>query len=145
MPQRKHQFVLLLDCAGRRAPRSAAPIRQRKSRPQWPQTELVEKIFHRRAPVPRCPAGRKYQWRERAWEELPNCTIGRFRSIHTPIGGSSQSSSSTPPAAEGCTKTYKCPPAPTLISSVIRRVPLRFNSSTVADKSSTLMATWCSP
>src|SRR5207248_4718803 len=49
----------------------------------------------------------------------------------THCGGSSHSSTSTPPAEEGWTKTYRWPPAPILISSLMNFVPARLSSSTV--------------
>src|ERR1022692_4539579 len=49
----------------------------------------------------------------------------------------STNSSSTPPALAGCTKTYRCPPAPILISFETNLTPSFFRRSTAAARSGT--------
>jgi len=48
----------------------------------------------------------------------------------------------TPPALDGCTKMYRCPPAPTLISRETSRTPSRFSLSTAPIKSGTRREMW---
>src|ERR1700722_13813868 len=74
-----------------------------------------------------------------------NLFFDLFPWLHGCVCWDSTSSSNTPPALDGCTKTYLCPPAPILISSETRRTPSFFNRSTAADKSGTRRHTWCKP
>src|SRR5207245_1388009 len=54
-------------------------------------------------------------------------------------------SSSTPPVLAGCTKKYRCPPAPIRTASLASLTPCPVNRANTASIPSTCTATWCSP
>ena len=69
--------------------------------------------------------------------EIGNCRSVPARKHRWPLQAASTNSSSTPPALDGCTKTYRCPPAPTLISFETSLTPSFLRRSTAAVKSGT--------
>src|ERR1700679_3100821 len=69
---------------------------------------------------------------------------------HQPSPSSSAAASPTissnpPPVLAGCTKKYRCPPAPTRTVSLTSRTPCSLNRTNIASTSSTCTATWCNP